>query len=243
MVKNIWDNLAEGFNTNLELDQLSTGLADNILIAWPALLDFVQQQFEPTTGKRALDFGCGTGGFAKRLAQLGFITTGYDNSAEMIKVADKYNNSDNPQFTSDLKTIAAVNNNIYDLITAVMVLQFFEDNNAQFAQLLKLLDTGGLLLFDVFNQKYVQRCLELGIAFGGFANPDKPEHGYIDFGRQNKVPINIRSAADYDRIFQKLGFKKVLESYPEFTEEFKQKYPKEKPVDVPEYMILGYKHA
>jgi len=44
---------------------------------------------EHITGKKALDFGCGTGRSSRFMKKYGFDTTGIDISEEMIKIAKK----------------------------------------------------------------------------------------------------------------------------------------------------------
>ena len=46
---------------------------------------------EHVSGKRALDFGCGTGRSARFLDSLGFQTTGIDISGEMVQIAREIN--------------------------------------------------------------------------------------------------------------------------------------------------------
>ena len=56
---------------------------------------------EHVSGKRALDFGCGTGRSARFLEKLGFDTTGIDISEEMIRRAREINPKGNYQLVKE----------------------------------------------------------------------------------------------------------------------------------------------
>jgi|GEM_PF-4113028 len=69
-----WDALSQYFNTFKEDGSIEAGAADNILIAWPVLIEIINKFLPKFSSKKALDYGCGTGGFCNTLNNLGFKT-------------------------------------------------------------------------------------------------------------------------------------------------------------------------
>src|SRR4030042_913340 len=53
------------------------------------------------TGKKAIDFGCGTGRSTRFLKQLGFDVIGIDNSGDMLEIAKKLDEEGNYQIVSN----------------------------------------------------------------------------------------------------------------------------------------------
>src|SRR5690348_17035035 len=82
-----WDALSDYFDTSKDDAAIPAGAADNILIAWPVILAFLAAVAPQLRGVRALDLGCGAGGFAHRLQQLGAEVIGLDPSPAMIAKA------------------------------------------------------------------------------------------------------------------------------------------------------------
>lgn len=83
-----WDRFSQLGPLRAVLDQKDAGDAKNRLIDalhWNALRP------ELTGRERLLDFGCGTGRFAKRIQRLGIHYTGIDSSAGMIQKAREHN--------------------------------------------------------------------------------------------------------------------------------------------------------
>jgi hypothetical protein len=57
---------------------MPAGAADNILIAWPVILQFIATHGPDLHGSRVLDYGCGVGSFAQHLHEHGAQVTGND---------------------------------------------------------------------------------------------------------------------------------------------------------------------
>ena len=77
-------------------------------------------------------------------------------------------------------------------------------------------------------------------------NPKKLEERGVkdDFNMGNTcktVKIFKRTAKDYDKLFQKLGFKKTLEEYPKTSTEFLKRYGQKDSLKISKYMVLAYK--
>src|SRR3989344_5941159 len=86
---NPWDNLTEKFDTNKPADEINAAAADNIMVLWPAIINEINKNFPNKGGLTALDFGCGSGGFAEKLAEMGFDVLGVDSSEGMIETSRK----------------------------------------------------------------------------------------------------------------------------------------------------------
>ena len=235
---NPWDSLSEHFNGKKDLSQIDTDAADNILIAWPVIIEQINTHFtKQTIG--ILDYGCGAGAFCEKLRTLGYRkVVGMDNSAAMIQMA-KINYGDHARFVQGTAetplSLAAV-----EVITGIMVFQFIADIERTLANLLPVLKPGGLLIFAVHNPDMVTAALKKEkLLFSDFESSEHPAHGLIHLGGIS-IPIFIRTAKEYDALLYQLGMTKVLESYPPFTKEFLAQYTPDVP-DVPEYLILGYR--
>lgn len=106
-----------------------------------------------------------------------------------------------------------------------MVLQFVEDVEKTLQNLSESLTNNGLIIFAVHRPEYLVKS---------------KISTKMSFGYKNEVNIYKRSSEDYDKIFQTLGFKKMLQKEPKFTAEFVKKYNPQYVTDVSEYLILGY---
>ena len=220
-----WNKVAGLFDTYKE--DIWYGAADNIETAWPVVLDYVKKQFTAPSGLKALDFGCGTGMFCRKLNDLGFITTGIDLSEEMIKIGKKNLNGQIKLFVGDTDTAKSLaeENGSFDLVTSVMVLQFIE--NDKIADLAQAVGNKGHFVFVNHNPKHLE-ARGTGDTF-------------TLSGTETTVPIYKRTPEDYDAIFLKLGFSRTLEQYVSESKEFLAKYKIERKTEHPKYMILGYK--
>ncbi|OGG01397.1 hypothetical protein A2Z33_02550 [Candidatus Gottesmanbacteria bacterium RBG_16_52_11] len=233
---NPWDSLGrKTFNTNLQEGEIDPRVADNVLIAWPVIFGAISKEVDVLTG-RALDFGCGTGAFCIALQKLGFSVTGIDPSEEMIRIAKQ----NSPATVTYVKGDYSVAENGYKVISSIMVFQFIRDIETVFSVLIKSLSPGGILIFAVHNPDWVSECLKQGIGFSGFDSVINPTSGMKDFGDIH-IPVFIRRSSEFDSLAAKYGLKKFLEAYPPFTQEFIEKYPDNRPKNIPEFLILGYK--
>jgi len=237
-MNNNWDKLSSKFDVHKSELGIDPGAADNILIAWPPIIDLIIQYFDTLQVKKlkALDYGCGTGGFAQKLDSLGFDVVGTDISEDMLRIAKKSTNKK----IIFLKTDRIPQNAKYDLITGIMVFQFIQNAQEVFEQLISRLRKGGLIVFAVFNPKFVTLCLKSQILFSNFDTIDDPKIGVTIFGKDSNIPTFIKSANEYDKMLNNFGLTKKLEVYPQFTKEYLNKYPVDTPTNESEYLILGY---
>ena len=236
-MNNPWDSLSQYFDTSGN-KEISAGAADNILIAWPVILKFLQDNFPKEKNGIIVDFGCGGGGFANKLHSLGYQVIGIDASAEMIKTASKQYGKNVVFKVGDSRQLSQIGPVI--CISSIMALQFVKDIDAAMSDFSKTLMPNGLLIFAVFNPDYVINGLKSKLFFEDFDSTAKPTKGIANFGNEIRIPTYIRTAEEYTNTAQQHGLKCLLESYPPFTEEFIKKYPTDMPTDKPEYLILGY---
>lgn len=193
--QNPWDIIGKrNFNTHLGENEIDPRAADNILIAWPSILKLITQEFPNPKGIKALDFGCGTGGFCNKLNQLGFDVTGIDLSEEMIKIAEQ-NSSEIIQYISgDQSNLHSFNS--FNIVTSVMVFQFIKDIGSVFLSLSNLLFRNGILVFAVFNPEWVKTCLGDNLYFSDFDSNKISKNGRITFS-DIKIPVHIRDSGEY----------------------------------------------
>lgn len=232
---NHWDRLSEYFNTHRDAPELSSGAADNVLLAWPALLKGIRRAQVSATGLRALDFGCGTGGFCAKLASLGYEVVGTDTSAAMLAIA-KTNISDTEFYRYNSAKIHKIPSAPFDLITSIMVLQFIADLGTTLAHFQEALVPGGIIGLAVFNPEFVQKNQGRGKLFRVTARN-------LDFmcpAPGVQIEFFQRNCEDYHSMLISHGFRKVAVYKPRFTSAFLRRHPVELDTSVSEYLILVY---
>jgi SAM-dependent methyltransferase len=216
-----WDALSDYFDTTKAEDAIPAGAADNILIAWPVIFQFIATHVPALKGQRVLDYGCGAGSFAHQLHERGAQVTGIDPSPAMIARAAESYGDDVTFLVSDAAVLRRLPP--FALITSIMALQFVADLPTLFAALTQALVPGGHLIFAVHNPAFFQGDV-------------------LRFGNGVEVPIFIRSAGDYHAVAEPVGLEPLLETYPPFTPEFLARYPSYADRAAPEYLILGFRH-
>ncbi len=239
---NPWDTLSQEFNTHTRASEISPLAADNILIAWPALLQGIHEAQPTGNGLSAMDYGCGAGSFCAALQDRGYTVTGCDTSDAMIKMA-RLNLADRGInfYKIDHSDLSAVKEAPFDLISAIMVLHFIDNITDMLRQLAALLKPNGVLAFAVFNHDYVMANHGEKRPFNGF-DPQDPVNGFMTIGNDTRIPVFLRTEAEYDAILEPLGFQRIFASKPPFTQEFINKYPSDVlNCSQPEYIVLGYK--
>ena len=244
--ESLWDSVTDIFDTSSPEGEVDLRAADNVLIAWPPILSLLEKlaagrQERPL---RILDFGCGTGGFCRKLHDRGWEVVGVDLSPSMIAVAESHGPPEIRYLVDATSFLAKLGT--FDVVASIMVLQFIEDLDAHVTALQACLSSGSVVIFAVHNPNYVTLCLEHGFKFKGFDSSDAPERGFIDFDRGCLIPLFNRSSEVYDRAFLSKGFEKILEVYPPFTEEFIANYAGSQQREVlaePKYLILGFRQT
>ncbi|MBU1695013.1 MAG: class I SAM-dependent methyltransferase [Verrucomicrobia bacterium] len=232
-----WDRLSRLFSGEEDVQGIPPAAADNILLAWPPILAWLRELYPAPQGRRALDFGCGAGHFTAKLRELGFDALGMDSSSAMMATARRLF----PGLAFQSGDIEALQGRPpFDVVAAIMVLQFIPDLKATAQALDRVLKPGGLLAFAVFNPAFVQRLLEAGMLFKDFDSPTPPRRGIMELVEGVAVPVFIRSEEEYRALFARLGYTCALVARPPFTAEFLRRYPVPFPTDEPEFLILGF---
>lgn len=142
-----WNKLADHFD--LRRKNPSPGVIANITETWHTLETFCPSSLK----KSVLDFGCGTGALCEKLAELGHQVLGIDPSEKMIERAKeekRYNIEYRVGSISSLKS-----EDLFNLITSMMVLQFIDDILPTLQVLSKHLKPEGIFWFSVHSPEYV----------------------------------------------------------------------------------------
>lgn len=236
---NQWDKLGNYFDTQQDQLEINPGAADNILIAWPSLLNGIHLIQSSGKNLSALDYGCGSGGFCSELSNQGYSVVGCDSSSVMISLAR--NNVPNVSFYQcDSEHLLSLPGSPFDLITAVMVIQFIENVAEFFAQLVNITKSGSVIAFAVFNPDYVAKNHGVGKTFDGFQNPHHPRNGFLCLTEETRIPVFMREVAEYDDYIIPLGFKRIVEDKPAFSAEYMNRYESGCDMSAPEYLVLVY---
>ncbi|HIJ79204.1 MAG: methyltransferase domain-containing protein [Desulfobulbaceae bacterium] len=232
---NQWNQLTDIFSCNCSENTIPECAADNICIAWPSIISCIDQAFTGQNRRKALDFGCGGGLFCRKLYELGFTVTGYDQAEELVKAA-RLNNPEGVTITNSYAM--AAENGKYDLITSIMVFQFIADIETTIQKIIPLLQPNGLIIFAVFNPEFIEENSDSEV-FSGF---NQKQSGYMELKKGVKVEVYNRTEADYRTIFNKFGWQEVFLDYPAFTEEFLARYQMPFATNKPEYLIQAFKN-
>jgi predicted TPR repeat methyltransferase len=240
---NLWDAVADRFNTHKSLDQIHPDAAANIYLGWPVFFEQIKIQCE-YLGKdhcSVLDFGCGAGEFCQKLNMQGHRVMGMDCSKEMLHIAEASSPMEITYFNNspDIKKGCEPYYNTMDVVTAIHVFDWIEKIDGIITELSKCLVDNGLIMFAVFPKKHVMESLSMKEFFEDFDSNDDPVKGVCNFDGV-KIPVFIKEASHYDKLFEKLNFEKVLEYYPPFPKTFFDQY-KWTGAKYPEMMILAYR--
>jgi|TARA_Y100000310_G_scaffold327089_1_gene392913 SAM-dependent methyltransferase len=148
--KKTYDLMAKSYH-NTRTKKYPKGWFYNEMLEMPATLSFLGN----VKGKKILDFGCGTGIYAKLLTKKGAKVKGFDISPKMIKIAKE----ENP----NLDLIVGSGYKIpfkekFDVVIAPLVLHYLKDWNKVFKQVRKVLNKNGIFIFSTGNP--VAECRE-----------------------------------------------------------------------------------
>jgi SAM-dependent methyltransferase len=148
-------------------------------------VDFVQKildQYRKIEGKNILDLGCGTGGHALPLANLGYRVTGVDRSRHMIEQAQTKADERNLSAEFLLDDIRSVDlRRRFDAVISMFAVMGYQTSNADFFSAIQVarrhLQPDGLFIFDAW--------------FGPAVLKQRPETRIREFSLDDKRIIRI----------------------------------------------------
>jgi ubiquinone/menaquinone biosynthesis C-methylase UbiE len=164
------------------------------------------------TGKKAVDFGCGTGRSSRFLKDLGFKVTGVDISEDMLEIARNKDLSGDYQLVSN-GNYDHLGVKQFDLVQSIFTFDNIPGWNNRTNILLglkKLLKSGGrMICLDSTPELYVNEC-------ASFTTKDFPENRNAKTGDivqcimldvEDKRPVEdiFWSVCDYNRLFNLAG--------------------------------------
>jgi len=184
-----------------------------------AYRDLPEIIFAHVQGRRAIDFGCGTGRSTRFLKRLGFDATGIDIAAEMIKKAREQDpQGDYRQIDED--GLCQMGENAHDLVLSVFTFDnvpTMDRKVALFSRIRRLLsDTGRIVNLVSAPEIYTHE-------WASFSTKDFPENHDAKSGDRVRIIITdtedgrpvediVCSDEDYRGIFVRAGLE-VVETY------------------------------
>ena len=136
---NDYDGFAEGYTAASE-----NGLV-HAYYERPAMLALAAD----VAGRRILDAGCGSGPLLLALRERGAIVTGFDKSARMLEQARRRLGDDADLQVAELGSPLPFPDDMFDDVTASLVLHYLEDWGPALAELRRVLKPGGRLIVSV----------------------------------------------------------------------------------------------
>ncbi|MGM0411389.1 MAG: class I SAM-dependent methyltransferase [Bacillota bacterium] len=104
--------------------------------------------FQPKSGEKVLDIGCGTGNFSIKLAKKGCEVTGIDISFPMLEQANK--KAEKLNLDIDFKKGNALeldfNDNTFDSIFSMTAIEFIKELEKAFNEMKRVVKPGGKIL-------------------------------------------------------------------------------------------------
>lgn len=190
-----------------------------------AYRDLPQIIAEHITGKRAVDFGCGTGRSTRFLKKLEFKTTGVDIAGEMIKKARERDPRGDYCLITD-GCLRPLQDRSYDLIVSVFTfdnIPTMEKKVRIFREFWRLLDREGRIVHLVSAPAIYTH------EWASFTTRDFPENAYAKCG--DKVKIILKDVQDkrpvedilwtdeaYQEVFKRAGLE-ILKKYAPLAKE------------------------
>jgi len=116
----------------------------NELVEMPAMLDMLGR----VNNKKVLDFGCGSGIYAKLLTKKGAKVSGFDISKTMLSIAKKENPKLDLRLGSGYKIPFTEE---FDIVQASLVLDYLKDWDKVFKEVYRVLKPNGIFVFSIPN--------------------------------------------------------------------------------------------
>jgi len=143
IVSKYYDKWADSYH-NMRTKENPDGWFFNELLEMPTMLEILGN----VRGKNILDFGCGTGIYAKLLTQKGAKVKGFDINKEMIKIAKKENPNLDLRVGSGYKIPFREK---FDIVMAPLVVHYIKDWDKMFREIRRVLKDEGYFIFSTNN--------------------------------------------------------------------------------------------
>lgn len=107
-------------------------------------------------GDKALDAGCGTGNYSIELSKKGAITTGLDNSPELLALAVAKSKKEGLAINfiqADALAMSALPDGYFDLVLSIGMLCFVKEREKSLVEMRRVLRPGGRLVVGVLNKR------------------------------------------------------------------------------------------
>ncbi|MEN7982053.1 MAG: class I SAM-dependent methyltransferase [Nanoarchaeota archaeon] len=184
--KKKYDLSAEGYH-NRRTKENPKGWFYNELLEMPSTLSLLGK----IKNKKILDFGCGTGIYAKFLTKKGAKVKGFDISKEMLNIAKR----ENPKL--DLKKGSGYKipfKEKFDIILASLVVHYLKDWDKMFREVGRVLKKDGFFIFSTENPVVESRKkITIGnkkiSVFGNYFNEGKI-YGSLKDNKGKKMKIS-----------------------------------------------------
>jgi ubiquinone/menaquinone biosynthesis C-methylase UbiE len=205
-----YDSVAEEYHEMRTKDS-PVGCFYNELLEMPSVLELLGN----VKGEKILDFGCGTGIYAKILTKKGAVVKGFDISEKMLEIAKKEN--------SNLTLIKGSGYKIpfdekFDIVLGALVVHYISDWDKMFKEVSRVLKNGGYFIFSTGNP-----VSEVGtkIKLNG-----KKFKIFGDYFTERKVCIPKKGAGFYHKTYETI-IKTILRNNFEIVD-YKDCYPDKK---------------
>ena len=141
--KRTYDLMAKEYHS-ARTKKRGVGQFYNKMLEMPATLELSGN----VKNKKVLDWGCGSGIYAKILTRKGAKVKGFDISEEMVKIAKKENPKLDLRVGSGLKIPFKEK---FDIVVASLAIHYLKDWDKVFEEVKKILKKGGIFVYSVGN--------------------------------------------------------------------------------------------
>lgn len=151
-VKKYFEEIADDFDSYYDVPNGIIEKIINEIFRKPGLLKRLKIALDlanPTSSKRILDVGCGSGKFIVECAKRGAFVQGIDISQEMINLAKRFCRDNNVQAELEIGDASQHLPKNFDVCVALGVFEYFEDPKPILDQMLLSLNDEGKIIFSV----------------------------------------------------------------------------------------------
>lgn len=139
----LFDNFASDYDSFFDTPMGSAVLATE--------KDLIMKMVSSEPGLSALDAGCGTGVFSEFLVKTGMDVTGFDESPEMLGIANKKPTLKNVRMVRGDINKLPFESNCFDRVLCAFVIEFIKNPKPVISELKRVLKTGGVLVIATLN--------------------------------------------------------------------------------------------